>query len=88
VGVGNNCTLETFGGLPYEDWKAGKPFTPGTEMRRSTCPAWWYQCTDYDKKPNWDECGFGVFSKCKHFAEKQRCWERSDSEQLLAEGDM
>jgi len=69
-----------FGGMSYEDWKQGKPFPPKSEMRKHTCPAWWYQSADYDKKPCWKECGFGSFSACKHFPDKDKCWERWDKE--------
>lgn len=81
IGEGNGHTLESFGGLNFEDWKAGAEFTPGTENRKSTCPAWWYQGVDYDKKPKWDGCrGCGAFSGCKNFPEKETCWERWDKE--------
>lgn len=60
--------IESFGGLSYKDWKAGKPFGKGTEMREFTCPAWWYQGADYKKKPSWEECiGCGSFSGCQMF---------------------
>jgi len=72
--------IESFGGLNYEDWKAGKKFVKGTEMREFTCPAWWYQGADYDKKPSWKECGYGCFSGCENFKHKDKCWERFDKE--------
>ena len=28
----------SFGGMSYEDWRAGKLFVRGMEMRQSTCP--------------------------------------------------
>ncbi len=80
AGLGNGCTKESFGGMLYKDWLAGKPFAPKTEMRQYTCPAWWYQTADYKKKPEWDECGCGRFSCCAHFPNKQACWERWDKE--------
>lgn len=84
VVIGNNpdmsCTLSDFGGMPYSDWDEGKPFPKGSEMRRFTCPAWWYQSADYSKKPHWDECGFGLFSACKMFPDKNLCWEKFDIE--------
>jgi len=83
IGTGKGHTLEEFGGLPAVDWAAGKPFGPGTEDRRYTCPAWWYQSADYKKKPDWDECGaLGSFSSCKSFAAKSLCWNKFDKENL------
>lgn len=72
---------EIIGGMPARDWYAGKPFTAGMEMRRFTCPAWWYQSADYKKKPDWRECGFGSFSDCSSFPAKDKCWTRWDAEQ-------
>lgn len=69
-----------FGGMSYTNWYNGKQFEKGSEMRKFTCPAWWFQSTDYDKKPKWDECGWGMFSNCKHFADKDQCWARYDRE--------
>ena len=81
---GNNTakgiTIEDFGGQSYDDWATGKPFPPGSEMRRFACPAWWYQSVDYDKKPSWDECEWGAFSACSHFSHKAACWARWDVE--------
>ncbi len=77
VGAGNY----NFGGMSFEDWEQGKPFPPKSEMREYTCPAWWYQCADYSKKPEWKEClGCGRFSTCTHFSNKHTCWERWDKE--------
>lgn len=74
--------LEDFGGMPYKDWIDGKPFPKKSEMRRYTCPAWWYQTADYKEKPDWDECcHFGSFSDCRNFSHKEQCWERFDKEQ-------
>jgi len=84
VGSGDNCKLEDFGGITYKEWLNDGKFPNGSEMRNYSCPAWWYQCSDYDKKPNWDECIFGgSFSSCKHFCDKSKCWERSDNELKL-----
>lgn len=85
IGIGEieGRKLEDFGGLSYKDWKAGKPFGPGTEMRNFTCPAWWYNVVDYKKQPDWDEClenGTQIFSRCPHFDAKAACWERFDKE--------
>lgn len=85
VGVGiseeKGLTMESFGGMPYKDWLKGKPFPPSSEMRAFTCPAWWYQSADYDKKPTWNDCTLGgMFSACKQFTEKHKCWARFDKE--------
>lgn len=77
--------LSDFGGLPYGQWLEGAPFPKGSEMRRFTCPAWWYQTADCDKKPDWRDgevvCrGIGSFSSCDHFCEKEKCWARWDRE--------
>jgi hypothetical protein len=73
-------TLVGFGGMTYAEWLAGKPFPRGSEMRRYSCPAWWYQSVDYEKKPQWEECGFGTFSSCPSFGKKDACWRRWDKE--------
>jgi len=87
IGVGvlaeRGLTLESFGGMPYKDWLNGKPFPAGSEMRDYTCPAWFYQSADYDRKPGWDWCTIsGTFSGCSHFSTKEKCWERFDKENL------
>lgn len=87
VGAGETKThetliLEDFGGMPYEDWLAGKRFPEKSEMRRFTCPAEWYQSVDYKRKPDWKECiCCGVFSGCKNFVNRSACWARWDAEQ-------
>jgi hypothetical protein len=83
IGIGNrnNCKLEDFGGMPYKDWINNKRFPNKSEMRKYTCPAWWYQSADYKKKPDWEECLVcGSFSSCKYFSTKQNCWDRFDKE--------
>lgn len=78
-------SLEDFGGIPYQDWLEGRSFERGTENRRFTCPAWWYQSADYERKPEWDECWGSLgrtFSDCPHFGEKAKCWKRFDDEGL------
>lgn len=78
---GTQITLADFGGMPYKEWAFGLPFKRGMEMRKYSCPAWWYQCTNYDLKPHWKEClGIGSFSNCKSFETKEKCWERFDAE--------
>jgi len=78
VGTGSGHSIESFGGMPFEQWERGEPFPQRSEMRQFVCPAWWYQSADYKLKPNWKECGFGVFSQCDHFPNKHKCWERWD----------
>ena len=79
IGEGNGHTLEEFGGMPYKEWALGLKFPKGSEMRKYTCPAWWYQTSDYNKKPGWDECiCSGSFSSCKYFNTKENCWKRFD----------
>jgi hypothetical protein len=68
------------GGIPYKDWLAGKPFPPGSENRRRTCPRWWFQFTSYGNHPTWDECGYGRIDECEHFPWKDQCWTRWDEE--------
>ncbi len=86
IGENNDFKLEDFGGIPVEDWLAGKPFLLGSENRKYTCPAWWYQGADYEKKPNWKDgevqcLGIGSFSSCQFFLCKEKCWARFDKEQ-------
>ena len=70
-----------FGGMPYEDWIHGKNFEDGMEMRKFTCPSWWFQTADNNKRPNWNKCEWGVrFPECKYFHEKEKCWEEYDAE--------
>jgi hypothetical protein len=69
------------GGMPFDSWESGLTFPRGSEMREYVCPAWWCQCADYDKKPDWSECiAFGAFSGCDSFDVKAVCWERWDRE--------
>ena len=83
VNPGIGLSVEIPGGLPYIDWKAGKPFTRGSELRDHTCPCWWFQGADYDRKPEWEECrGVCAFSACKQFKSKEKCWQRFDKEKL------
>ena len=81
AGTGNGHSLLSFGGMPYQEWVAGKPFPAKSEMRNFVCPAWWYQSADYSRKPDWKECGSGAFSSCKYFCVKAKCWERFDAEE-------
>ncbi len=78
------------GGVALDTWVSDPASVrePGNEMRKHTCPAWWYQGTDYDKKPHWtdgeQQCGWGSFSSCDFFAVKAGCWERWDRENRVA----
>jgi len=84
IGEGKGLSLEDFGGMPLSDWEEGKPFPPKSENRKYTCPRWWYQSANYKKQPKWEECysSMGtVFSKCKHFPDRESCWERWDEMQ-------
>lgn len=81
IGEGNVHKLTDFGGIPYDAWLRGEKFTKGTENRKFTCPAWWFQSANYKEKPHWDECDiFGLFSRCEHFHSKEKCWKRFDIE--------
>lgn len=77
------CRLEDFGGITYEEWLSRKGFPAGTEDRNHTCPAWFYQSANSNLKPKWDDCEFGLFSECRHFCNKAKCWERWDKEYSL-----
>ena len=83
-GIVISGAIETYvGGQSFVDWKAGQPMPPKSEMRLYTCPAWWYQTVDYKLKPEWNECFDSLghsFSKCPHFEDKAKCWERWDAE--------
>ena len=83
LGEGKDFSLSDFGGLSINDWLYGKEFLPGSENRKFTCPAWWYQSANYRKKPEWVECYSSLgctFSRCHYFPTKYLCWERYDTE--------
>ena len=83
IGRGNGHRLADFGGMPLKEWEQGLPFVAGTENRKFTCPCWWYQSADYDRKPEWKECEDMLgrtFSGCPHFGKKAECWARWDKE--------
>lgn len=85
IGEGNGHKLEDFGGMPLADWVAGRPFERGMENRAYTCPRWWEQCTP-GPMPEWNECDNCLgssFSRCSHFGEKAKCWERWDKERAV-----
>jgi hypothetical protein len=78
----SGLSLSDFGGLPYEDWLCGDPFVRGSEMRRHTCPSWWFQTLNGYCKP-WETCAANLgrpFYDCPRFATKEQCWKRSDEE--------
>jgi hypothetical protein len=81
IGTGKGHTLDQFGGMPYEDWLRDDCFSPGSEMREFTCPAWYYQSAQYELKPDWPECTHSSFPHCEHFGNKRACWARWDREQ-------
>lgn len=82
-GIKRNIKLEDFGGMPYSDWKKGKAFPKGHEMRKFTCPGWYYQSADFKKRPDWKECtAVGRFNNCEHFCNKDKCWARFDEENI------
>jgi len=81
VGNGDGYRDTDFGGVPYDEWLKTGEFPDGSEMRRYTCPAWWYQSANYAKKPHWKECAvLGSFSSCSLFGQKHFCWMRFDHE--------
>jgi len=90
IGIGESkaegLVLEDFGGMPYENWKAGEEFPSGSEDRKHTCPAWWYQSVDYKKKPEWcsARCGLTFFG-CPTFDRKEGCWDRFDADNPVGE---
>lgn len=83
MGKGEELEFTDFGGMSYADWQDGKSFKAGAEDRLHTCPAWFYQCLDSDKKPDWaicnNTCG-QTFEQCPSFANKWACWKRWDKE--------
>lgn len=87
VGSGGGYKPEDFGGMPYADWVAGKPFPEGHENRKFVCPKWWDQ-----SKPRPAELDArcerggllagGRFSDCALFPEKAECWKILDTASL------
>lgn len=81
VGINDKVSYSDFGGMPYKEWIQDMPFPEKSEMRKFTCPCWWYQIANYKLKPDWEECLTslgGSFSGCKYFNNKDKCWERFD----------
>ena len=89
IGISPALVLADFGGIPYYDWHKGVAFPEKSEMRKFSCPAWWYQCVDYgNKKPRWKECIVcGTFSSCPSFKKKENCWMRWDVEEFGSKGE-
>ena len=81
TGINDELPLGSFGGMSYQDWREGKPFVRGMEMRAYACPAIWYQGTPTSVTMKWDECVIGAFQKCSEFANMADCWARYDKEQ-------
>ena len=80
-GLGNHFKLSDFGGKSHIDWLIDPVFLPGTECRIFTCPYRWYQLTNSDLKPDWDECYKSKSpSRCKNFGIKEKCWQRWDKQ--------
>lgn len=82
IGEGGKIKLSDFGGMPLEDWLAGKPFERGMENRAYSCPRWWTQCVG-GPMPEWSECNSNLghsFSRCPHFRNKAECWALWDRE--------
>lgn len=81
VDEGNGYKLEDFGGMDYADWLQNKPFPAKSEMRRFTCPYWWYQGDK--EQPHWEQCsvhGGQSFKQCPVFEHKDLCWQKWDNE--------
>ena len=78
-------TQSLIGGMPYDDWFAGKPFPPKSEMRNACCPREWAQrvggkAEKITDKWQSDRCLCGWFKDCPHFGSKAECWEKYDRE--------
>ena len=74
-------TLESFGGISYQDWLDGKPFPPKSENRNHVCPRWWYQGVEPYYSMDWCVTKYSDnFSSCRLFCDKHLCWERFDKD--------
>lgn len=83
IGEGANLLLKDFGGMSYADWLLDRPFRPGMEDRKHTCPKWFYQGDGENLDPCWQKCYDSLgrsFSKCKYFSKKEKCWKEWDDE--------
>ena len=75
-------------GLSYDDWLDGKPFAPGTEPRRWSCPLYEYRGSEHDvsdrggqyrwciSKPN---LGHSI-PQCQNWSRKDLCWSKFDAD--------
>jgi hypothetical protein len=66
------------GGMSYSDWRSGRKFGIGMELREYTCPYWWYH-----QENGLSRCSKGCragwqYSACNYFADKKACWEEFD----------
>ncbi len=84
IGSSHGHTLEEFGGMPYKDWKAGKEFGLGTEMRKYSCPLMWCQSAGKERSSQLEKhcevCRGGRFSDCPLYEQKEDCWKFYDNE--------
>jgi hypothetical protein len=82
TGIGDEFPPGSFGGMSYDDWRAGRSFVRGMEMRQHVCPHWWYQSACRDNYPyRGERCGpRGSFTGCEHFPNKAVCWAIYDIE--------
>jgi hypothetical protein len=83
-GKDGKFSLADFGGMPYEDWAADKPFPEGSEMRQFTCPMGWCQALPgASNTAEWCDRQAGgsmLFSECHRFDRKAGCWENYDAD--------
>lgn len=73
--------MQGFGGISLEDWKAGRGFPRGSEMREHCCPAWWGQLAGREML-GW-VCSVrpgGSFLQCPDYDRRALCWQRWDAE--------
>ena len=81
-------TLESFGGMPYQDWLDDKPFPPKSENRAFMCPTWWYQGKTPRHEIDWCEAHLGMrFNRCPKFCDRAKCWERWDTDRAKERED-
>jgi hypothetical protein len=83
IGTAMGLELDDFGGVPASDWEPGMLFPAGSEMRKFTCPQWWFQSA-ISMSLDWNTCNSNIgrsFPQCRNFAEKGLCWDRLDKEQ-------
>jgi len=85
IGSSHGHTLEEFGGMSYGDWKAGKEFGHGTEMRKYSCPHMWCQIAGKERSSHLEKhceiCGGGRYRDCPLYAQKEDCWKFYDEKE-------